>query len=273
MKHWRWLLLVASTAGAGCTIGTELPDDAGMQPPFNDAGAFVCHNENTVGCKDNIYHYCVLDPLGGEFPREQTTNCNEVDPGEPPLVCVEALGCALCRPNEASCHDGNVVQCNGTGDDFTIIDECDIEDGEVCQQGQCRNLCQVALQDRSYVGCEFYGVDLDNAAIGAGRDAASQQYSIVVSNPSGFPTPVVVERNIAPLGEEPVLEVIETVTVLPGDLEVLDLPRREVDGSSSFFPCDATAECNTGEACWCAGGLPSEATARAAAGTPQTRRA
>lgn len=237
-----------------CTTGTGGNPDAAVIVPLNDAGQFYCAQEDSVYCLDNVHYSCARD---GEFLSIVNLDCDTVLVDDParPAVCVTDLGCKLCRPNEGSCVGNNVVQCDATGDAYTVVEECDIEAGEVCEQGTCVNLCDEALAERSYVGCEFYAVDLDNAAIGAGRDAASQQYSIVVSNPSGFPTPVVVERNVAPVGAEPIIEEVESFVVLPGDLEVFELPRREVDGSSSFSPCAASSECAVGEACWCAESL------------------
>ncbi len=44
------------------------------------------------------------------------------------------------------------------------------------------NLCQQAALQRSNIGCEYWGADLDNAVISATENAAAQQYAIVVSN-------------------------------------------------------------------------------------------
>lgn len=228
--------------------------DAGRISPFVD-GSFACLYPEAVACVGNVHFSC--EP-NGEFLSTVRVDCSEIQLEGRPSICVAELGCALCRPDEVFCVGNDVVQCNATGDGYTVREECDLEGGFVCQQGQCRNLCQVAINERSYLGCEFYGVDLDNAAVGAGRDASAQQYSIVVSNPSGQPTEVVVERNVARPGEPPSVEVVERVTLLAGDLEVFDLPRREVDGSSSFAPCAATNECQVHEACWCAGGVRAE---------------
>ena len=199
-------------------------------------------------CQGNVHVSCTRDT---EFLSEVRDDCTLRDDGY--NLCVTSLGCRVCRPDEIFCRDNDVVQCNSDGTAFDLVGACDITAGLACDLGTCRNLCDLAIEARSYQGCEFYGADLDNASLGAGRDASAQQYSIVVSNPSGHATEVVVEQNTAAPGETPVIEEVERVTVLPGDLEILELPRREVDGSSSFAPCDATDQCNVGEACWCAG--------------------
>lgn len=239
----------------GCTTGTNSPPDAGRPSPIVDGG-FVCLYEEAVACIGNVHHSCERRPGGGEFDIDTVlVDCNEMTLEGRTTTCVPELGCTLCRPGEIFCMGDAVAECGDDGQSYEVREHCEVEDGFVCQQGRCRNLCDIAIAERSYVGCEFYAVDLDNAALGPGNDASAQQYSVVVSNPSGQPTEVVVERNIAPFGEPPVVEAIRSVTVLPGDLEVLDLPRREVDGSSSFARCSASAECDAGEACWCAGEL------------------
>lgn len=244
-----WAALLASA----CTTVTEPMPDAGRPSPVVDGG-FLCLYEEAVACIGNVHYSCERGPGGGEFDLDTVrADCNEMTIEGRTTSCVADLGCVLCRPGEIFCIGNSVVECGDDGRMYDVREDCELEEGFVCQQGQCRNLCEVAITERSYVGCEFYAADLDNASLGAGRDASAQQYSIVVSNPSGQPTEVVVERNVAAQGEAPEVEEIERITVLPGDLEVFNLPRREVDGSSSFVPCGASDECNAGEACWCAG--------------------
>ena len=234
----------------GCTTGGE-PEDSGTINPVAD-GSFTCIDLDSVACLDNTHFSCRLAD-DGEFLTTNVDNCNLREDGR--NLCVVELGCAVCRPDEVFCRNGDVQMCNSTGDGFTLVEDCDVENGFVCELGTCRNLCELATENQSYVGCEFYAVDLDNAALGAGLNASGQQYSVVVSNPGSVPTEVLVQRNVAPFGDEPIVEEVERVMLLPGDLEVLDLPRREVDGSSSFAPCAATAECPSAESCWCAGGV------------------
>lgn len=245
------LVFVALVALAACTQGSNMPKDAGMTEPFVD-GSFVCLHAEARACVGNTHFSCEPD---GEFLRTVRVNCSNVMVDGRPSVCDRERGCILCRPGEIFCADGNVVTCNEDGTGYDVTEECNVEEGIVCRQGRCTNLCQAAIEERSYVGCEFYAVDLDNAAIDRLQNASAQQYSIVVSNPSGLPTEVVVERNNAPPGAEPDIEVVERVTVLPGDLEVFNLERREVDGSSSMALCSANDQCPSGEQCWCAGGV------------------
>ncbi len=222
--------------------------DSGVPDPIVDGG-FVCFVPESRACLGEVWYTCEPD---GEFLRAVQEDC--AARGE---QCVEDIGCAVCRPDTQFCADGNVVRCNSTGDAFDVIEECSLAEGNVCRDAACQNLCDIAVSDKSYQGCEFYSADLDNAAIGAGRDASAQQYAIVVSNPSPLATEVWVEINEAPYGQEPRIVEIDRVLLPPGDLEVFELPRREVDGSSSNLLCSPPGdECPGTEVCTCGGGGP-----------------
>ncbi|MDQ3032392.1 MAG: IgGFc-binding protein [Myxococcota bacterium] len=248
-------LIVAASAAvvlsclASCTTGVTpmTRPDAGDDPIVD--GGFVCRRAESEACLGPVHWSCTAD---GEFLQPVQENCEDMG-----LTCVDQLWCVVCRPLSGGCdQQGNAVVCREDGSGWDVIDECDVAGGEVCDLGACRNLCEVALEDRSYLGCDFYAADLDNAAIGAGRDASSQQYAIVVSNPGNYPTEVFIEIDTGAFGGESVPQVIESIRVLPGDLEVFELPRREVDGSSSFAPCTDDAMCGSAtQACWCRGGV------------------
>lgn len=252
MNRHAFFFLLACTSSllvTACDVGTNPPgEDAGTISPINDAGMFVCVREDAVACLRNDHYSC---DRSGEFLSTVVDDCDAREDGFD--VCIPELGCRLCRPDEIFCAEGNVVQCNSDGTAYELVEECDIGAGMVCDLGSCKNLCDLAVENRSYQGCEFFAADLDNAAIQAWQNATQQQYSVVVSNPGALPTEVWVEQNDAPVGSEPSVTEIERVTVLPGDLEILDLPRREVDGSSSFVTCGASSECPASEQCWCAG--------------------
>ncbi|MBN8615895.1 MAG: IgGFc-binding protein [Deltaproteobacteria bacterium] len=240
---------LALAALPGCPrTGTTEERDAYIRP-FNDAGEFFCAENDSTACVGNLYFYCVPD---GEFLRAEQTDCAATE-----QVCLEGRGCAVCRPDSQECFMGQPAMCNSEGTAWIPLEECDTEGGEVCREGRCQNLCAAAEMESSYVGCEFYAVDLDNAAIGAGRDASSQQYAVVVSNPGFVPSDVTVEVDTAIAGEPTAPRIIQTVTVPPGDLEILRLPRREVDGASSLATCATIDDdaCAPNESCWCRGGV------------------
>ncbi len=222
-------------------------------PSFSDAGpeagrrepAFRCITEQDEACLSNVHYSC---ERRGEFLTAVTEDCSEMD-----RVCVRGLGCAVCEPARRGCIDrATVGVCRADGSGLDPVETCDVEAGQVCEDGACVPLCDLSASSFSYQGCEFYAVDLDNAALGPDRDASSQQFAVVVSNPGSVPAHVVVEVNDAAPGDPPQLREVASVTVPPGDLEVFELPRREVDGSSSNQSClPDDRHCPQGEVCVC----------------------
>lgn len=239
---------------AGCTIDPDpMREDAGRLP-FIDGG-FACLYAEAEACVNDVHYFCVPD---GEFLMVQTEDCAAMD-----QVCLDGRWCITCRPGTRRCNGDTPQECNEDGTAWIDETACDIGIGEACIEGRCRNLCDEAIANQSYVGCEFYAADLDNASIARGRDASSQQYAIVVSNPGTVATEVAIEIDRGTFNGVDVVEEIDSVVIAPGDLEVFRLPRREVDGSSGFNPCAADDECALPDTCLCAGGLrPGTAGAR-----------
>jgi hypothetical protein len=163
--------------------------------------------------------------------RDDGRSYDEVDCAREGQVCHTGVGCLACHPGSFFCVGDDVVQCNATGTDHELIHACEVTAGQACYLGNCVQACEKAAQERSYVGCEYWAVDLDNAKITSVENAAAQQFAVVVSNPSGMPAWVVVERNLAPPGWPQELETMAEVEVAPQALQVIELPSQEVDGS------------------------------------------
>ncbi|RMH41563.1 MAG: hypothetical protein D6689_10760 [Deltaproteobacteria bacterium] len=71
------------------------------------------------------------------------------------------LGCAACDPAVSRfCAGDDVYACNPDGTVGELIEECAFES---CSGGVCTDPCAAAEAARSYIGCEFWPVDLDNA--------------------------------------------------------------------------------------------------------------
>ncbi|MBK8593744.1 MAG: IgGFc-binding protein [Sandaracinaceae bacterium] len=227
------------------TLAVGLPACGAPAPSQPDTGpvtGFVCERAGQTGCDQGAFVTCVGS---GAFLRAERDEC-----GDRGQVCVASLGCRVCDPQVPLCQGNQPGVCRADGSAVDLMPACPPE--RVCNDGACVNACSLADLQQSYVGCEFFAIDLDNAALGGGRDASSQQFAVVVSNPGAASSAVVVEVNDALPGQPPVLREVANSLVLPGDLEVFELPRREVDGSSSNAPCDVTArECRGAEVCVC----------------------
>lgn len=232
------LLLLSACEVGGETITVPPLPDAGR----DNAPLFVCTDESSKRCVGNKHYSCKRFE---EFLEVVEVDC--ADEGkicDLDNVCITCSNpshrCQPCGPGDLEC-DPNVTQsCNEQGTGWVDGDRCNLEEGEACYDGACANMCKRAENERSYVGCEFYAADLDNAAIDDRNNASAQQFAVAVANPHDVPVDVTVEINDAAFGEEAKPRKLTEVTVPPGSLEVFELPRREVDGSSENGLNDGT---------------------------------
>ena len=189
----------------------------------------VC-TPGTDRCAENTYQQCADD--GASWVDIDACSDRE-------LVCVDGDGCRACFPDTRSCAGLDVVRCRPDGSGTDVIATCG-DDDDVCFGGTCVNACVLAAETESYEGCEYWAVDLDNAVVSTFGAASAQQFSVVLSNPGMLAATARVEAyctdaDAATAGcliGEP-YTVAGPFTVLPGDLTIVDLDARELDGSSS----------------------------------------
>ncbi len=157
-------------------------------------------------------------------------------------LCVTGAGCVDCFPDSRACVDQDIVRCRPDGSGVDVIATCDGTQQLVCAGGECVDACQLAAASRDYEGCEYWAIDLDNAVVANQGSASAQQFSVVVSNASFLDADVVVEiwcteadaANPATPCTPGQPHVVEGPLRLgPGDLRIIDLDPREVDGASA----------------------------------------
>ena len=182
--------------------------------------------------------------------------------------CVTAAGaqtacldghCTPCLPGTRSCEgEDRAVRCRDDGQGTEPLEDCaGATTGKVCFQGACIGLCELSLKWNTYLGCDTWGADLDNAYIpGEESDAQGAPYAIVVSNPhERFPASVTITRWNEALGsEEPVTGApyacdsephwlcdtgasdpsrpFPSEPIPPGGLRVFYLPKRNVNATT-----------------------------------------
>jgi hypothetical protein len=192
-------------------------------------------------CDQNKYEVCRDD--GSAWALSQDCNAQS-------RMCIVSLGCRTCVPNSLVCggQDGfDVVRCNREGTEFTKISRCDPDNGDLCVGGECVNACAHALELRSYEGCDYWAVDLDNAVVSNQGTAAAQQFSVVVSNPLELKATVTVEINEAPPGMPVKLKKVAEKQLSRieggGDLQVINLDPREVDCATDPRKNDGSGTC------------------------------
>jgi hypothetical protein len=183
-------------------------------------------------CFQNAYEVC-----GDDGERWVVTqDCSQTS-----QVCLLGIGCNLCAPGTRACDGLDVLRCGPDGDRYDRIATCDAEGGDTCNAGTCINACVLAEQSKSYEGCEYWAVDLDNAVISNQGAAAAQQFAVVLSNAGAITAQVTVEIFCTDDdAEDPVLactpgepHVVEgPFPLAPEGLKIVELGPREVDGSS-----------------------------------------
>ncbi|MGE0547315.1 MAG: IgGFc-binding protein [Kofleriaceae bacterium] len=140
----RWLLVTLVAVAMGCGPGNRnggSDDDDDVDASMPDC------NEGVHRCNLTTYEVCA----NGQWATvEECTG-----------VCSETIGCAECSPGTPVCRDGNVHSCDANGMIGGQTTAC--TGSEICDNGACVDACMTAATNRSYVGCEYWAVDLDNA--------------------------------------------------------------------------------------------------------------
>lgn len=160
------------------------------------------------------------------------TPCNaDGTPGTPivcPGACTPGMGCTACVPDLLVCVGNEVHKCASDGSNSDeLVEVCDASANQLCSNGKCSDACQVAADQPSNVGCEFWAVDLDQQD-GFG-DPASAPWGVALSNAGGGTADVTIEINEAPVGQPVQTKIVQQVSVPAGSLQAIVLPTRELD--------------------------------------------
>ncbi len=192
-----------------------------VPPPADVVEGGSC-NSGDKGCVESRQYYCA----GGTWVLLE-------DCGEQGRECVGGE-CVGCEPGEVTCQGRSVVRCAEDGVTEEVVEVCG--EGSTCRDGACVSACGVEDAKVSYQGCEYWAVDLDNAdvALLGDQDLSPRhaQFAVAISNVSRGQTAQVRVYESDGVGEEQVGPVHE---VAPESLEVIELPARNVVGSTKGF--------------------------------------
>ena len=199
---------------------------------FAGIPSFVgCMKDAKLGECEPYMIYCEGDVA--LICQDDAMSYRQVDCRDEDRFCHPGKGCVDCYPGTFTCEGTSVALCRADGLGADVLHDCSVESGDVCYLGSCINACQAAARERSYVGCEYWPVDLDNAALSTYENAAAQQFAVAVSNVGLISADVKVLQNDAPLGWPIQETIVDEILLEPDELHVFKLPSREVDGSHS----------------------------------------
>jgi len=123
-------------------------------------------------------------------------------------------GNTVCVPGHKRCKTANEVEeCDANGGGYVVVETCGAS--TTCGgSGVCTSLCELNAKTSSFLGCEYYVVDLDNAAEGNPIPTDDQPFGITVSNPHDTLSAAV---TVTGGGQT------KTATLPPGEVRLIEL--------------------------------------------------
>jgi hypothetical protein len=191
-------------------------------------GAGDCTPNEVLGCSGgSAIRRCAADGINIDIVAcpEATPNCLDSE-------CTAQV----CTAGERSCIGNDIVECNAAGEARDLVRTCE----DSCDAGQCVDPC--AGGGKTYVGCAFWAIDLDQFAVactsaaqcGVGdscqadgycsNSARSTPFAVSVSNSSNRDVNVVAYAND---GTE-----LARATVSSLNLATLSLPQAGLDDTT-----------------------------------------
>ncbi len=132
-------------------------------------------------------------------------------------------GCLKCLPGSTSCGSaGERYTCKADGSAYELSETCDEKHGQRCgvNSSKCEDLCSVAAQNASYIGCEYWAVPTSNSELKF-SEVDSQglcqpfPFAVVISNTEGVDAQVQIDSSDGAKRK---------LTVAPGEAKTVELP-------------------------------------------------
>lgn len=225
------LLCIACSDGETTVQTTDAFDPGPAETDVGLPDSCECWPGTVLGCSDDGTGEVVCNSACSGY---EVQTC-----GEGSLCLDDAIGCTGCVPGKLRCKNDDIIErCNDTGSEWEEHKDCNgAQTGEICQIGVCVSLCTLNSKLHSYIGCEYWGADLDNAFVPGGGeggyyDAAGSPYAIVVSNPNPkYPATVSISTNDGVVENDLNGAPIDYSPIEPMGLRIFNLPRRDVDST------------------------------------------
>lgn len=169
-----------------------------------------CNDTSERRCVDETrYQTCIASVGGWSLPAA----C-----GDGQLCASAECRDVICVPNMVFCEGAEVRVCTGSGTASDLVENCG--SGLICNGGTCIDACELAEGQESFVGCEYYAIDADNANATSFYDDDGGQFDVIVANTdASSPAFVTVEIR----GEDGEFATLVEVEVAPSALEIVPL--------------------------------------------------
>lgn len=209
--------------------GWETPVTCGGSNPIcteDGCDNVICNAYEEIQCTgngDSEYRRCNLN---GTDWLTTTESCPD------DYICkTGACVPVICNPNSIVCSsDYGYRTCNSDGTVLSEETTCENSPAsgtpKKCYSGSCQTECEMAAINKSYMGCEYYAVDLQNAN-GEYRHRGVNSpyyYAIIISNPS--------IRNVS-VNITDSLGYNETRVIAPNAIEIFEMDTVVSTGSYS----------------------------------------
>lgn len=135
-----------------------------------------------------------------------------------------------CVAGTLHCQSPEVVEtCNGDGTGYENPQPC--PENTLCENGSCKSICDLGGKGPSYIGCEYWTVDLDQYTDPSTNPKPDEiPHAVVISNPGPAPATI----SFIPRGQGVTVNVPDPVVPV-GQARAFTMPRWDVSGSSLSF--------------------------------------
>jgi len=197
-----------------------------MSAGVMSAGVMMGGEEPSPSCEPGAIGLC--------YSETEQSVCDAEGLGYEPSACPEGQYCLNGQCGDMRCVPGmrlcstatpnQILACDPNGLDWSLAEEC--PEGDACRGGVCVSGCEAASKLNTYIGCEYWTVDLDNYPDPFTVPMPNEvPHSVVISNPGELPAQLSFEtRSGAAIS-------VADPQVPPGEVRAFTMPRLDVDNS------------------------------------------
>ncbi len=235
--NWIFLVvLVGAACGDDTKKGSGQPDNLrlnNVNPALDGGNSGLSDAGDTDGgipdigeCNPNVAGSC-LDDTTASRCKANGSGLESVPCAAGEFCFQGTCGDQLCQPGAQRCADEQTLEyCNATADGYENPQAC--PDNTICEEGDCKSLCDLGGKGPSYIGCEYWTIDLDQYPDpGSSPNPEETPHAVVISNPGPSDATIVFRPRVAGVmvnAPDPVVPV--------GEARAFTMPRLDVSGST-----------------------------------------